>query len=116
MVGAVSLRPIRRTKTASPKGPIAAWRSEWGTCAYPAGQHKRSYPSRHEAIKDARTIGGTAYKCRLPGCRAYHITRYPPRVNKAIKLLLESLREDVHLGRVSRETLTRIKAEMEAAS
>lgn len=112
----MSLRPIHRTKTASPKGPIAAWRSEWGTCAYPAGQGKRSYPTRHEAIKDARAIGGTAYKCRFPGCKSYHITHYPPKVNRAIKLLLDSLRADVRLGRVSRETLARIKAEMEAAS
>lgn len=105
------IRKPHRTRLASPPRPVSAWMPEWGLCG--AGTEKRSYPSRHEAKKDARTIHGTAYRCPLYGCGHYHITHYPPRVNRAIRLLLESLRADVRAGRITQRQFQAAGGHME---
>jgi hypothetical protein len=70
--------------------PGILWHPGMGKCSQPP--HKRSYPSRKAAAKAQAVHGGSYYRCRA--CGDYHLTSYPPNVQRAITLLTESLRDD----------------------
>jgi hypothetical protein len=50
---------------------------------------KRGYKSRHDAKVIARRMGEhyTVYRCPAATCRAYHVTHYPERIQKAIAMV-----------------------------
>lgn len=83
----------RPWKPATPRR--GGWNPAWGLC--PATQ-KRNYPDRATARRGLRLNGeihgGSIYRCNKPGCGAYHITHYPPNVQRAIGYLLASLEDD----------------------
>lgn len=68
------------------------WHPGMGKCPLPP--HKRRYPSRKTAAKAQDAHGGSYYRCKNPGCGGYHLTHYPPNVQRAINLLIESIRHD----------------------
>lgn len=69
-------------------GKDLKWQEVWGKCAQPP--HKRRWPERHKAKRVARHTGGSAYQC--PHCGDWHLTHYPPRVQRAITYLINSLK------------------------
>lgn len=69
-------------------GRDLGWRGAYGRCPQPP--HKRSYPTRHNAKRMARHTGGSAYQC--PHCSDWHLSHYPPNVQRAIAYLINSLK------------------------
>lgn len=66
------------------------WRPDFGRCTlFP---HKRAYPTKKQALRAMHVYGGSWYKCK--DCGKHHLTSYPPKVQAAIRMLLESLRDD----------------------
>lgn len=74
------------------------WNPAWGLCPV---QGKRCFPDRGTARRGLRLNGeihgGSVYRCNH--CDQYHVTHYPPNVQRAIGYLLASLEDDRRKGR-----------------